>query len=499
MAIADGVATADSVLGQVHPLDVRGAKLSTEERSVERAPADQDQVIGEFALASPDDAGDAVEAAHAAASRWARTPIEERTAILRRAADRLEEDRFRLTGVLIREVGKPALEALAEVEEAPVLIRTYCRYIEHADGFRVPMESGSPGETNISVLRPYGVWVVVSPFNFPLALAAGPASAALLTGNTVVLKPSPNGQLAAALLRDIFVEAGLPPDVFTLLPGDGAVGARLVGHRLTGGVTFTGSHAVGSGIMRDLVGSGKPVICEMGGKNPVVVSAAADIETAVEGVARAAFGYSGQKCSSCSRVYVQDTVHDEFCERLARRVAELEVGDPASASVFTGPVINEAAVRRFVAAVDATLDAGGHVLAGGEPIDGSQSKRGYFVAPTVVTAPLTASLWRDELFVPFVALAPFCSFDEAISLANATDYGLTAGVYSANPAEVEEFFERVEASVIYANRRAGATTGAWPGMQPISGWKASGSTGKGTGGHYYLPQYMREQSRTLHV
>jgi 1-pyrroline-5-carboxylate dehydrogenase len=235
----------------------------------------------------------------------------------------------------------------------------------------------------------------------------------------------------------------------------------------------------------------KPVVCEMGGKNPAVVSAKADVNLAAAGIARSAFGFSGQKCSACSRVYVQREVFDSFVEALAEKARAAIVGDPTARDTFVGPVIDPKAVQRFLAAVAHSREHG-KVIAGGNVIDGN------YVQPTVVTGlPTDDRLLRDELFVPFVAVVPVDSLDEAFTLANDTDLGLTAGFFSADDAEVDEFLDRIEAGVVYVNRAAGATTGAWPGVQPFGGWKGSGTSGKAGGGLYYVQQFLREQSRTV--
>ncbi len=494
----DGVESAKSLLGRLHPLKIADREAQSDSSMQERAPADQDLVIGEFGLANPEQGGEAVAEANRVFSSWAGTPLEERTAVLRRAAARIDADRFLLAGVIIQEVGKTSLEALAEVDEAAVLLRLYCDQIEAADGFRTVLGQNEPAETSISVLRPYGVWLVISPFNFPLALAVGPTAAALVTGNTVIIKPSPRGQLIAGMLREILVEAGVPPEAVAVTAGGGELGSYLAQHDDVAGVTFTGSYAVGSQIARALAGTGKPVISEMGGKNPAVVAASGDLSCAVEGVASSAFGYSGQKCSSCSRAYVHEDLYEDFLQALGEHAAELRVGDPVDVTVSVGPVISRSAVDRLVQAVEEVRGSGGSVVQGGERLSDGDRSRGFFVQPTVVVAPPgNATVWRDELFTPLVAVARFSEFSEAIALANDTEYGLTAGLYSSDQAEIERFFDRVGASVVYANRRSGATTGAWPGTQPISGWGHSGNTGKGTGGPYYLPQYLREQSRNV--
>jgi 1-pyrroline-5-carboxylate dehydrogenase len=242
----------------------------------------------------------------------------------------------------------------------------------------------------------------------------------------------------------------------------------------------------------------KPCITEMGGKNPVIVTAKADLGKAVEGVARSAFGFSGQKCSAASRVYVERPIYNDFIDGLTSRTKELKVGNPEEADVFVGPVIDQRAVERFEEAVAGAK--GGQIRVGGERLTGGIYDIGTYVAPTIIDGlPAEHVLFKRELFLPFIVVAPVESLDQAIKYANDTEYGLTAGIFSEDPAEIERFFDGVEAGVVYANRKGGATTGAWPGCQSFCGWKASGSTGKGGLGPYYVQQFLREQSRTVVV
>jgi 1-pyrroline-5-carboxylate dehydrogenase len=357
----------------------------------------------------------------------------------------------------------------------------------------------SENEETRSVLRAYGVWAVISPFNFPAALAGGPMGGALVAGNTVVLKPSHEAPLTALALHEILTEAGVPKGALQLVFGSGEVtGQALCAHPEVDGLLFTGSKAVGMELIHRFSREyPKPCITEMGGKNPALVMPSADLDAAAEGVMRSAFGLQGQKCSACSRVYVHEDVLGRFTELLLEKTSRLTVGDPAQAGVFLGPVIHERAFATYERAVaDARRD--GQVLEGGRSLREGALAHGWFVAPTVVGGlPPEHRLFRDELFVPFVALAGIRSLDEGLGLANRTEYGLTAGFFSQDEAEVEAFLARIEAGVVYVNRRAGATTGAWPGVQPFGGWKASGSSGKASGGLYYVQQFLREQSRTI--
>jgi 1-pyrroline-5-carboxylate dehydrogenase len=284
-----------------------------------------------------------------------------------------------------------------------------------------------------------------------------------------------------------------------VLTGPGStVGAELWHSPEVDGLTFTGSYSVGMQIYKGFAKDyPKPAICEMGGKNPAIVTAKADLDKATEGVMRSAFGFSGQKCSACSRVYVERPVYDEFVSKLVDKASKLKIGDPIERDNYTGPVINEKAVQTFERAVQDVKEGGGRVLLGGERIGEGVLGRGLFVKPTIVEAPLGNRVWNEELFVPFVAVAPVDSLDEALKLANDTEYGLTAGFYSEDQKEVDRFLGEIQAGVVYVNRKAGATTGAWPGMQPFGGWKGSGTTGKAGGGLHYVQQYLREQSRTI--
>jgi 1-pyrroline-5-carboxylate dehydrogenase len=497
-AYEEGVKTARSWVGQTIPTVVGGEARTDGEPFTLHSPNDASLELARVHSATERDVDDAVAAARTAFPAWAGLPWQDRVTLLRAAADLISERSNELAALMTMEVGKNRLEALGDVEESADLIRYYCQQVEDNDGFDRKMGQLSDNEHTRSVLKPYGVWAVISPFNFPMALAAGPAGGALVAGNTVVLKPSPQGSFTGFKLYECLRDAGLPDGVFHFLPGGDEAGKLVAGHDGVDGITFTGSYEVGMKIYKQFSkGIPRPAVCEMGGKNPAIVSAKADLELAAEGVLRSAFGFSGQKCSACSRVYVERSVAGEFTGKLADRAARLRVGDPLDRDVYLGPVIDEDAVDRFREAVKEARKEG-RVLAGGEVLDGDDLPKGNYVAPTVVTdLPPDHRLFKDELFVPFVAVAPVDSLEEAFALANDTDYGLTAGFYSQDPVEVEQFLDRIEAGVVYVNRRAGATTGAWPGVQPFGGWKGSGSSGKAGGGLYYVQQFLREQSQTV--
>jgi 1-pyrroline-5-carboxylate dehydrogenase len=501
-AFDEALAAVRGELGRTYPLLIGGQERAGAGTFDVRAPANRDMVLGRFVRGTKQDVDDAVAAAKAAFPAWSELPYQERVRIMRRAAELIRERKFRLAALLILEAGKNRLEAIGEVEEGADLIDEYARQMDEARGFVREMGSLDPRERNRSVLRPFGVWAVLAPFNFPHALSAGMSSGALVAGNTVVFKPASATPISGYELARCYLDAGVPGGAFNFVSGSGEeVGDPLTHHAGVDGVIFTGSKEIGLDLVRSVSTDWpKPVITEMGGKNPVIVTARADLDKAVEGVARSAFGFSGQKCSAASRVYVERPVYDAFVERLTERSAGLKVGDPAERDVYTGPVIDERAVARFEEAAQQAITSGGKVRAGGRRLTDGDFGKGTFVAPTVVDGlPPEHDLFRRELFLPFVVVAPVGSLDEAIARANDTEYGLTAGIFSEDQGEIERFFDGVEAGVLYANRRGGATTGAWPGAQSFPGWKASGSTGKGGLGPYYVQQFLREQSRTLVV
>lgn len=498
----DALAEVAATYGSVYPQLINGEERAGSSWFDVVAPADTAKVLARFPKGTSGDIDDAVDAARAYAPAWAATPWRERVAVMRKASGTMRERKFRLAALMIEEAGKSRTEAIGEVEEGADLIDYYASLMEQHDGYRVTMGSEDPRERNVSVLRPYGVFAVLSPFNFPNALAAGPIGAALVTGNTVVFKPASATALSGYELARSLLDGGVPAGAFHFITGGGAeVGDTLVHHPGVDGVVFTGSKETGMELYNSFsTVYPKPIITEMGGKNPTIVTRNADLDKAVEGVVRSAFGFSGQKCSACSRAYVEAPIYEEFMERLVNRTGELVVGDPTDRGVFVGPVIDERAVERFEEAVAIATRDGGTVRFGGKRLTDGNLVKGTFVAPTIVDQlPLEHELFKRELFLPFLAVARVDSLDQAIMESNDTEYGLTAGIFTEDEAEIEEFFDRIEAGVIYANRKGGATTGAWPGSQPFCGWKGSGSSGKGALGPYYVEHFMREQSRTIVV
>ena len=494
-----GLEGARGRLGAHHRNVIDGVERDGEGTFEVRSPIDTDIVVGTFARGTRADVRDAIAAARRAQPAWFHLGWERRLGIMRAAAELISERVMEYAGVMAYEVGKTRMEALGEVEEVADLIRYYAKTAEDNAFYDHEMDNlGDRAVHTRSILRPHGVFAVISPFNFPMALSAGPTSAAMMAGNAVVFKPASVSALTAVLLTEAYHDAGVPDGVFNLVMGHGGtVGAELQENPGIDGIVFTGSYEVGFDIFRSFSKTyPRPCIVEMGGKNTAVVMASADLDEAAEGILRAAFGFGGQKCSANSRVYVERPVHDELVRILVEKTEKLVLGNPLLRPTFLGPIIDENAVDRYQQAV-AEARRDGTVFTGGERWTEGDLGRGYYVQPTVVGLPASHRLFHDELFAPFTAVAPVDSLDEALALANDSVYGLTAGVYSEDPAEVARFLDEVHAGVLYVNRRAGATTGAWPGVQAFGGWKGSGSTGKSGLSMYYVAQFLREQSHTI--
>jgi 1-pyrroline-5-carboxylate dehydrogenase len=489
-------------LGKEHAMIIDGEDTLAEEKFEDRSPADTDVVLGVFQKGTPRDAERALAAARRAFPGWSGMMWQDRVALMRRAADLIDERTFEIGAVMAMEVGKNRMESIGDVAETADLIRYSCYQMEKNDGYIVEMGRDplvGYTSTNTSVLRPYGVWLVISPFNFPAALTGGPAGAALVTGNTIVMKPATDTPYVVRLLAECLRDAGLPDGVFNYVTGPGStLGQALIDSPEVDGVTFTGSFDVGMRIYRDFAGGSypRPTILEMGGKNPAIVSRHADVERAAVGIVRSAFGLQGQKCSACSRVFVEEPLYDTLVERVVELTEKLAIGDPTERPVYIGPVVNKSSYQDFKNYTE-ELSQAGTFLTGGKVLAEGKYARGYFCTPTLVAdVPFEHRLWKHEMFLPITTVAKVESLEQAMQLANDVNYGLTAGFYGTQE-EADWFFENIQAGVTYANRPQGATTGAWPGFQPFGGWKGSGSSGKNAGGHYYLPLYMHEQIQTL--
>jgi 1-pyrroline-5-carboxylate dehydrogenase len=488
-------------LGSNRQMLIGGRDAGAEETFEDRSPIDRDWLLARFPKGTADHARQALAAARKAFPVWSARSWKERVRLLRRAAEVVDKRAYEIGAVMALEVGKNRMEALGDAAEVADLIRYACDQMEANKGYIVAMgRDPLKGfrSTNTSVLRPYGVWVVISPFNFPGALTGGPAGAALLAGNTIVIKPSSDTPWTARLVAECFRDAGLPEGAVNFVTGPGStLGEELIQNPEVDGITFTGSFDVGMHIYREFAGGKypRPTVLEMGGKNPSIVSRRADLERAATGIVRSAFGLQGQKCSANSRVYIEAPVYDELVSRLVERTRKLTIGDPTERSVYLGPVINENSYRQYQQFTEELSDAG-KILAGGRVVTGGAMGKGYFCEPTLVAdVPLGHRLWKYEMFLPITMVQRVSDLEEAMRLANDVGYGLTAGFYGSKK-ETDWFFDKIQAGVTYANRPQGATTGAWPGFQPFGGWKGSGSTGKNAGGRYYLPLYLHEQIHT---
>jgi 1-pyrroline-5-carboxylate dehydrogenase len=488
-------------LGHSHPLYIGGAEIFADNEFEVRSPFDARIVVGKFQDSSDEHIRAAIESAGRGFELWKKLDWSTRVEILQKTATILERKKFLISALITFESGKNRYEAIAEVSEAVDSIRYYAGIYRDHGGFITSMVPESNQASSRSLLKPYGIWAVISPFNFPIALITGMSAAALLTGNCVIMKPASAAPFSSLKLYEAYRAAGVPPEVLHYLTGNGATfGTAVVHNPDISGIAFTGSRDVGLWIQRAFIMEQpypKPVVSEMGSKNPVIVTSSADLDGAIEGILKASFGFSGQKCSATSRVFVHETVAGTLITGIREKTKSLIIGDPRKKETFIGPVIDKKSMETFQAAVRETESSGGTIVTGGGVLTTGDYRYGYFVEPTIVTGlPKGHPLLNHELFVPFLIIDTFRTLEEALEKANATDYGLTAGIFSQNDSEIDYFFEKIQSGVTYANRRGGATTGAWPGSQSFVGWHASGSTGKGVGGPYYLLSFVREQAQT---
>jgi 1-pyrroline-5-carboxylate dehydrogenase len=488
--------------GNHYPLYVGDNEIYTGEEFEKRSPINTDILMGYFQKANRENIKEAIATAKEAFKEWSSMHYTERIKIFRKVADIIEKKRFEIAAYITYESGKNRMEALAEVHEAIDAIRYYCDVYEKNEGYNIKMNVVVEGEIPYAVAKPYGVWVVISPFNFPFMLANGMCLGALLTGNTVVFKPTSEAPFGGLLLYKYYREGGVIAGAINYLTGPGPVFEdEIVTNPDVAGIAFTGSRAVGMRLYKRFTSAQpypKPIVLEMGSKNPTIVSNKADLDKAVEGIVRAAFGYNGQKCSATSRVYVHKDVKDEFLRKLVERTKKIVVGDPRKREVFMGPVINKTALENFKKYIEDAKNIGGKILYGGNVLTEGEYSKGFYVEPTIITdIPRDYYLMKEELFLPILIVDTVNNLEEAIQEANNTEYGLTAGIFSEDEKEIKYFFDNIQFGVCYANRRGGSTTGAWPSSQTFVGWKGSGCTGKGVGGPHYLLTFIREQSQTI--
>jgi 1-pyrroline-5-carboxylate dehydrogenase len=489
-------------LGKTHAMLIDNRDVVADHTYENRSPINRTWLLAQLQAGTKEHADAAVAAAHSAFPAWSETDWRERVRLVRKVADLIESRQYEMGVATALNVGKTRMESLADAQEAVELLRSPCEWMERNNGYLLELgRDPLPGFTvrNVSVMKPYGVWLVISPFNFPLSLTCGPVGAALVAGNTVVTKPSTETTWVVHLLADCFREAGFPAGVFNYVTGeDDELGKVLVDHPGVDGVTFTGSYAVGMEIYRKFAQRDypRPVVLEMGGKNAVVVSRNANLDDAALGIVRAAFGTAGQKCSCTSRVYVEAPVYGELLQRVTALTNALATGDPTRRDVYVGPLIRESAYQAYIGYCE-ELAGDGEILTGGVTLHDGERADGYYCAPTVVAGvPLTHRLWKHEMFVPLVMFGSVPDLKTALRETNDTVYGLTGGFFGTAE-EARRYFDRIQVGTAYANRSQGASTGAWPGYQDFGGWKGSGASGKGTGGPYYILSYLHEQSQTL--
>ncbi len=477
--------------GRSYPLVIGGRKVETEKKIRSINPADPQQVIGLVSSASKDQAVEAIEAAAHAFESWKRLTLADRASYLFKAAELLRERRFRYDALLVYEVGKSWVEADGDIAEAIDFVEFYAREALRFASPQpvVPLE----GERNELVYIPLGVGAVIPPWNFAGAIMIGMTAAAIVTGNTVVLKPSSDSAVIAAWFVDLLQEIGVPDGVVNFVPGSGSeIGDVIVTSPQIRFISFTGSKEVGLRI-NELAAKPqrgqkwiKRVVAEMGGKDSIVVAADADVDAAVEGVAVSAFGFQGQKCSACSRAIVDEKIYDEFVDKLARRVTKIAVGDPADPSNYMGPVVNEGALRSIERYIDKGR-AEGRLIAGGKRIGGN----GYFLEPTVIAdvAP-DATIAQEEIFGPVLAVIKAKDFDDAMKIANNTEFGLTGSLYTSDENKIRRARDEFFVGNLYFNRKS---TGAMVGVHPFGGFNMSGTDSK-AGGHDYLLLFMQAKS-----
>ena len=488
-ALADIRATA----GQEYSLVIGGERLKGSRTFDSTNPAHPSEVLGRFQSGTREQAAQAVEVAYATFRSWSRVPSGERAAYLVEAARRMKERRHHFSAWMTLEIGKSWNEADADTAEAIDFMEFYAREMLRYDALPAPHQM--PGEKDTLVYLPLGVGAVIPPWNFPLAICVGMATAAIVTGNTVVLKPASDTPGIAWQFMALMEEVGLPPGVLNFVTGDGGtVGDQIVRHAKTRFVSFTGSRDVGIGInlLAAEVQPGqrwlKRVVAEMGGKDGIIVDDEADLDAAALGVAQSAFGFGGQKCSACSRAIVVDSVHDAFVARLVLAIAKLvNQGDPAVHGTYLGPVASERAMNTVLKYIEIGRGEGKLLLGGGR-VPGAE---GWFVQPTVFdeVAP-TARIAQEEIFGPVLAITRAKDYDDALRIANSTEFGLTGGVYTKNAAKLQRARDEFFVGNLYLNRKC---TGAMVGCHPFGGFNMSGTDSK-AGGRDYLLLFLQAKS-----
>ena len=484
-AMLDALARVRGQLGQEYDNVIGGKSLRTEGKITSTNPAQPLEIIGVHQRAEADLADKAVQAALDAFPAWSQTPMEERVSLLFRVADMIRERKFEFYAWLTLEVGKNWAEADADVGETIDFLEFYGREALRLDAATTPIQF--PGERNQLRYIPLGVGAVIPPWNFPFAIMAGMTAASIVTGNTVILKPSVDAPTIAARFFALLEEAGLPAGVVNLCQGEGpGFGSAVVAHPKTRFIAFTGSKAVGLEIHESAAKTQfgqtfiKRTILEMGGKDSIIVANDADLDAAIDGVVASAFGFNGQKCSACSRAIVDASLYDAFCEKLQTRVAAIKTGDPAE-NVYTGPVISPKSYSKVLSYIEVGKSEA-RLLNGGKAIETPEG--GYYIAPTVFAdVSPTARIAQEEIFGPVLAVIKAQNFDEALEIANNTEYGLTGAVYSSSSEKLDRAREEFHVGNLSFNRKC---TGAMVGAHPFGGFNMSGTDSKAGGPDYLL-------------
>jgi 1-pyrroline-5-carboxylate dehydrogenase len=490
-AMQEALARAQLELGQTYDLVIGGRDLQTAATFQSVNPANPSEVIGIHYAATAAEASAAVDAAITTFESWKRTTTAYRVSLLIQAADLIRQRHLDFCAWLTLEVGKNWAEADADVGETIDFLEFYAREALRLDAATTPIQF--PGERNLLRYVPLGAGAVIPPWNFPLAIMAGMTAASIVSGNTVVLKPSPDAPTIAARFVRLMEEVGLPDGVINLVQGGPEVGRTIVEHPQIRFIAFTGSKKVGLEIHERAARTQpqqhfiKRTILELGGKDTILVDADCDLDAAVEGVTAAAFGFNGQKCSACSRVIVESPIYDVFCDRLKERVEALTTGAPAD-NFQTGPVINEVAKKRVLDYIGIGKSEG-KLLTGGFAME--TPVNGYYVAPTVfIDVKPTARLAQEEIFGPVLAVIRSENFDQALDIANNTEYGLTGAIYTRSREKLDRARDEFHVGNLYFNRKC---TGAMVGAHPFGGFNMSGTDSK-AGGPDYLTLFTQAKS-----
>jgi len=482
-----------SELGREYPLVINGEKLSISSKFKSLNPARKDQVVGVFSEVDDDTSlvEKAIEAAANAFTVWRNVPAIDRAKYLFKAADVMRKRKFELSAWMIFEVSKSWAEADGDVAEAIDFCEFYGREMIRWAGEQPVTKI--EGEDNRLEYIPLGVGAVIPPWNFPLAIMAGMTTAAIVAGNTVVLKPSSDSPTIAAKFVEILEEIGLPPGVVNFVTGSAATGEAMVTHSQTRFISFTGSKQVGLHINEEAAKTRqgqrwiKRVVAEMGGKDAIIVTDDADIDSAAAGVVASAFGFQGQKCSACSRVIVDEKVHDDLIEKVVELTQRFNIGDPTEPNTNVAAVINQRSFEKTLGYIDKGISEGGTLLTGGKGDDAN----GYFIEPTIIdNVEPGSTIEQEEIFAPVLAVIKARDYDHALQIANDTEFGLTGSVYSTSQSRLERARQEFHVGNLYLNRKC---TGALVGAHPFGGFNMSGTDSK-AGGREYLLQFMQAKA-----